>query len=293
MARTIPSAEAAADQARRAAADAAGSEWAERLARAGYATKGLIYLIVGLLALQVAIGAGGQTTDGRGVLLTILAQPFGAALLAAVAVGLVGYALWRLAQAAFDLERKGADAKGLATRAAYAVNGLAYGAFAVVAARLLLLSGGAADGEPARDWTARLLGQPFGPWLVGAIGVGVIAFGLHQAVYGLAAKFRGHFALDAMSEQERDALLTVGRAGYAARAVVLAVIGLFLIAAAMTTDPSQARGLGGALGALLHQPLGRWLLGAVATGLIGYGLYNGFEARYHRIRPPVHNSSAR
>lgn len=276
---------AAGRRARRAANEAVASPWTERLARAGYATKGLIYLMVGVLALQVALGAGGQITDSRGALLTIIAQPFGMALLGLVTAGLAGYALWRLVQALFDVERKGADAKGMATRASYAVNGLAYGGLAVAALRLLSDMGGPAGGDATGDWTARLLGQPFGPWLVGAAGVGVIGLGFYHLHYGLTAGFRSHFAAGVMGEPAWRAAMAAGRVGYTARAAVFVLVGAFLILAGWTSDAGQARGLGGVLESLLQQPFGRWLLGGVAGGLAAYGLYNGFEARYHRINP--------
>jgi hypothetical protein len=256
--------------------------WVERLARLGYVAKGVVYFTVGLLAVQAALGTGGETTDSEGALERILRQPFGRFLLAVIAVGLVGYVLWRVAQALLDTERKGGDAKGLATRVGYVLSSVAYAGLAVSAARLALGLG--SDGSDAtRDWTARLLAWPFGPWLVGLVALAVIGVGLEQLYEAASKSFCEQLRLGKMSARERRWAERAGQVGLAARGVTFGLIGAFLIQAALRSDANQARGLGGALGSLAAQPYGPWLLGAVAVGLIAYGVFQLVIARYRRI----------
>lgn len=264
----------------------AASSWAVWLMRFGHAAIGVVYLVVGVLAVQAALGTGGRTTDTRGALQTILNQPFGKIMLGAVAVGLCGYVLWRFVQAIADPERKGAGAKGLAIRAGFIVSGLAYGALALAAARGVMSEATSrGGGDQAKSWTAWLLAQPFGTWLVAITGAVIIGVGLAQLYKAYTAKFRENFNLRQMSETEDRWATRFGRFGLSARGVVFGIIGFFLIQAALTFDPNQARGLDGALRTLLQQSYGVILLGVVAAGLVAYGLYMLVAARYRRIRP--------
>lgn len=261
------------------------SEWVERLARFGYAAKGVVYGIVGLLAAQAAFGAGGKTTDTQGALQAIVTQPFGKVLLSVVALGLIGYVLWRFVQAIKDPENKGTDAKGLAQRLGYAVNGLIYGSLAFSAVGLVLGSGSGGNSNSTQDWTARLLSQPFGQWLVGTIGAFIIGLGFYQFYKAYSAKFRKELNLTELSNTEQTWVTSIGRFGLAARGIVFCVIGFFLIQAARQSDPSEVRGLAEALQVLAQQPYGPWILGIVAVGLIAYGIYMVLQARYRRIDP--------
>jgi hypothetical protein len=259
--------------------------WFERLARLGYVAKGIVYFIVGLLAAQVALGLGGRTTDNAGALETIVTQPFGKFLLAIVTVGMIGYALWRLVQAGFDPENQGqpTEAKQIAKRLGYAGSGLAYLGLAFTAIKLILGSGGGSGGSATQDWTARLLSQPFGQWLVGLAGLLTIGVGLYMIYYALKAKFRGELKWQQMSPKEKQWATRVGKFGNTARGIVFSIIGIFLIKAALNSDASQAKGVGEALAVLSQQPFGRWLLGFVAFGFIAYSLYSIVDAKYHRI----------
>jgi hypothetical protein len=264
---------------------AAGARpWVVRLARVGFVAKGMVSVTIGLLALQAAIGLGGRATDARGALQTLLDQPFGKPLLWMVAVGLFGYALWRLVDAIFNPEGRENDAKGVGKRISHAVNGLAYGALGVAAVGMFMGHGGSRGGSGAtQDWTARLMAQPFGQWLVGLAGVFVIGLGLYALYAAYKVKFRQRLKTAEMSPAEQKWATTAGRVGYAARGIVLGLIGLFLVQAALHANPKEAKGLDGALKALANQPYGPWLLGVVAAGLIAYGAYMFVEARYRRI----------
>jgi len=265
----------------REATEHSGSSWVERLARFGYATKGVVYAIVGGLALAVAIGAGGRTTDPHGALEAIGAQPFGVLLLILVAVGLVGYALWRLFQAVADPDKEGRDVKGLAKRVGHGIAALIYLGLAFSAGQLAVAAGG--GGGSPQDWTAWLLSQPFGQVVVVGVGVAVVLYGVFQLYQAYKAQFREYLKLNEMSAREETWITRGGRLGYAARGVVFGIIGVFLMQAALRSDPSQATGLGGALKELLQQPFGPWILGTVAFGLVAYGLFMASLARYRRI----------
>lgn len=273
-------------QAKRHVEDAArqASPWIRQLGRLGYAAKGIVYALVGVLAVQAALGRGGQTTDPQGALGTLTQSPSERALLAMVALGLLGYALWLFVQALLDTENKGSDAKGVAARVGYAGIGVVHLGLALAAARLLLGGGGNQGSEQStQDWTARLISQPFGRWLVALVGAIVISVGLYQFYQAYTAKFREELKLAEMTPTEETWATRMGRLGYAARGVVFSIIGGFLIVAALQSQPEEARGLGGALQTLSEQPYGPWLLGIVAAGLVAYGIFMLVQARYRRM----------
>ena len=259
------------------------SLWIERLARFGYAAKGVVYGIVGLLAAQAAFGSGGQTTDTKGALSAIVTQPFGKFLLSIVAIGLIGYSLWRFIQAIKDPEHKGTKPKGLAQRIGYAANGFIYGSLALSAIKIVIGSGSGGNSNSTQDWTGKLLSQPFGQWLVGTIGAGVIGLGFYQFYKAYKAKFRKEMNLSQVSDVQQNWIIAIGRFGLAARGVVFCIVGFFLIQAARQYDVREVRGLGEALQVLQQQPYGPWLLGIVALGLVAYGLYMIIQGRYRYL----------
>lgn len=263
---------------------ATAQPWFEHLTRLGFAAKGVVYFVVGLLAAQAALGAGGRTTNTTGALQEIIAQPFGRLLLAIVAFGMVGYVLWRGAQAILDPEhsQQKLNAKRVVLRIGYAISAIAYSGLALTAVKLIL--GGARDNRDAtHDWTARLLAQPFGQWLVGLAGAIVVLVGVSYLYQASTAKFQRKFNLEQMSHAERFWTKRFGQFGIAARGIVFSVIGMFLIMAALDLNPNEAVGLGGALAILAAQPFGFWILGLVALGLIAYSIYSFIEARYRQI----------
>jgi len=258
------------------------SPWIERLARFGYLAYGVVYVLVGFLAVQAAIG-GGKTASQEGALSTVLRAPLGKVLLGLIVVGLLGYAMWRLIQGVRDPENEGKDARGIVKRADHVVNGLFHGALALSAGQLAL-GGGGGSGSPD-DLAAQLMSQPFGRWLILAAGAIIIVAGLYQFRKAYKADFRDEIKSGEMSASRKRWTTRVGRVGYVARGVVFGVIGVFLALAALQTDPQQARGLGGALQTLAQQPFGPYVLGTVAAGLIAYGVFMFVMARYRRIRP--------
>jgi hypothetical protein len=255
------------------------------LARLGYAVKGIVYLIIGGLALKLAIGHGGAATDQRGALQTIYEQPFGKFLLIVVGIGLIGFALWSLIQAIFDTEGKGTNAKGIIARIGYAAVGIAYALLAFGAFQLALGTGsvGQHSSTATQDWTARLLKLPFGQGIVVIVGLIVLGVAFYLFNKGYSAKFQNRLALTGVTARWRRWVVDLGRLGYAALAVVFTIVGIFLIVAAFQHNPSKAKGLDTALQELLHQPFGPLLLAIVALGLFCYGIYSLVEARYRRV----------
>jgi hypothetical protein len=257
----------------------------EILARLGYGARGVVYGLVGGLALLAASGSGGQTGGSRSALQTLLSQPFGKVWLFLIAIGLLGFCVWRIAEAVTDADRHGSDAKGLGVRGAHLVSGVIYAGLALSAFGLALGSGGGGGGEDqaAQGWTAWLLSQPFGRWLVGLIGAGVMGAGLGFIWKAWRGDVAQHLALPA---ERRDWFVSLGRMGFAARGVVFVMIGGFLILAAWRSSSEEVHGLGGALQALQQQPYGWILLGLTALGLFAFGVFGLIQARYRRIDAP-------
>ena len=257
--------------------------WLERLARLGYATEGAMYTLIGLLAAGVAFGTGGHATGQRGALEMIAGSPFGGGSVGLIALGFLGYALWRGVQAIADPDGEGTELKALGKRVGYGVSAFVYAGLAFSAVGLILGSAGQ-GGRTPDEWTALLLSWPLGRVLVVCCGIAVVALGLRELYQAYSARFLEHLELDEMGDRVRKWTERWGRLGIAARGIVFGVVGTFLVRAALEYDPQEARGLGGALQALAQQPLGQWLLGAVALGLVAYGLFMVSVARYRHIR---------
>ena len=252
------------------------ADWMKLLARVGYGAKGVVYLIIGILAIR-----GVDATGPQDALSTIGQQPFGKILLGLVTLGLLAYASWRWVQSLADPEDEGDGAKAIGKRVGYFVSGVVYAGLAVSAAELIL-GGGGSGANGAESWTARVLALTFGQWLVGLAGTGVILGGLHQLKQAVTADFTKNFALNEMDAAQKIWAERIGRVGHAARTVVYLIIGWFLIEAAVTSNAGQAGGISEALDTLQAQPYGPWLLGAAGTGLICYGVYCFVMARYRK-----------
>jgi hypothetical protein len=271
----------------RASIDAAAASHADkidRMARLGYAANGVVYLVIGWLAVKAAIGAGGGTTGARGALRQILRESYGSVLLAVLALGLAGYALWRFVQCFNDPDREGRDVKGLAVRAGYFVSGVVRVALTVAAVSMLAGRGGGGE-EGARAQTALLMSAPAGRLLVALVGVGILVTAGAQLWRAYKKKFMRHLALSGKGARARAWVRRAGAMGHSALGVVFFVVALFLLVAAQRADPGEAKGLGEALQTLGQQPYGPYLLGGVGAGLFAYGLFQFVEARYRRIAP--------
>lgn len=259
----------------------------ETLARFGYVAKGFVYGVIAILALLTAFSVGGDTdTSGTsGALQAISRQPFGQALLALITIGLIGYVLWRLIQAIKDPEHKGTDAKGLFSRLGYLMSGFAYGGVALNAALLALgsSSSGGGGNSSKQDWTAIVLQQPFGRWLVGLAGAVTVGIGFYRLYRAYKTKFRKKLNLSELDRDREKWLVNISRLGIAARGVVFIMIGFFVLQAAHQYNPQKVKGLDGALFTLTQQPYGKALLALMALGLVCYSVYLLLQARYRQI----------
>lgn len=279
------------DAAKRGARSAATSPAVVGLARLGYTIKGVVYIVIGFLAILLITGHGGSITDQNGALKAIYGSPLGAGfgrfLMVVITIGLFGFALWSLVQALFDTEHKGHKAKGIAGRVGYSAVAISYALLGIVAFQIT------ASGSPnassrnstssAQNWTGLLLKQPAGVFLVILVGIGVLCIAAYLFHKAYGATFRKYLNLGTLRSGAQKAAIFMGRFGYAALGIVLTIVGIFLIVAAIKHNPKDARGLDSALIELLRQPFGPWLTGIVALGLIAYGVYSFMEARYRRV----------
>ena len=255
-----------------------GFEW---LARAGFVARGLIYGIVGVLAIKLAVGAGGATTNQQGAMKTIAHQPLGEVLLILVAIGLAGYSLWRLMHALLGHGPEDSDS-GLERVAAFG-SGVVYAGLCAIAVEILLGSGSSGGSGSTHKETAGVLGWPGGTWLVAIAGVVLIGVGLFQGYRGLSKDFLEDSKTEQMSAKVRKWIEWIGGFGHLARMAVFGLVGVFLIKAAIDYSAQQAVGLDGALAKISRASYGPLLLGIVAAGLIAFGVYSLSDARYRRL----------
>ena len=276
----------------RSRAEGSANDAIKWIARIGYAARGVVYLIIGFLALLAAAGEGGQATGSKGALSSLRDEPMGQAILVAMAIGLLCYALWRAIQAIKDTSNHGHDAKGIAIRAGLGVSAVTHTFLAIYAASIAFGwgfgsggatgggSGGGGGGDSAQSWSGWLLRQPGGQWILGLVGLAIAGAGIAQIVKGYKGKYRKYLRLDYQKQRWAD---PVCKAGLYARGVVFVIIGGMIGVAAWQHDQYEAGGLSKALRTLQGQPYGAWLLGAVAIGLVAFGVYSLIEARYRRV----------
>ena len=242
----------------------------DRVTRLGFATKGLLTTLVGVLALQHALGRGGVLTGQGGAIRTLRDHPLGLVALIVLVAGLSAYALWMFVAAFVDPEEKGTSLGGIAERVGFLVTGIGYAALAYGALNLLL--GNGASGRDLDDLAASVLTPVFGRWVVGLAGGAVITAGVLQIRLGITAGFRANLRPDLSPLLGRSTVVS-GRLGYMALGVVSLLVGSSLVRVALEYDPSEAGGWDQALGLLSRFGEGTWVLGAAAVGLILYGLY--------------------
>lgn len=269
------------DSAQNAGNSVVQSKGFEFLARTGFVARALVYAIIGVLALKLALGVGGKLTNQQGALHTVANQPFGTVLLTLLAVGLGGYALWRLVRAALGHGPEGVD-KG-SDRVAALASGIVYAVLCAIAVEILLGAGGGGSSGNTKKQTAGVLGWPAGKWIVGIVGVVLIGVALYQAYRGISKKFLDDSKTGEMGRRTKELIGWLGTTGHVARALVLALVGFFLIKAAVDFNPRAAVGLDGALAKIVHRSYGPLALGIVAAGLIAFALYSLSDARYRKI----------
>ena len=251
----------------------------EVISRAGFVARALIYGIIGVLAFEVAVGHGGKITNQQGALRTVEKHSFGHVLLTLLAVGLGGYALWRLFRAILGRGPEGAD-RGIERLGALG-SGIVYAVMCAVAVQIL--TGPGTSGGGAKKTAGDVFSWPAGRWLVGLAGVVLAGVAIYQFIRGVRHKFLDDSKTEQMAPTFKNWFTIFGTIGHVARAVVFSLVAVFVLKAAYDYKANEAIGLDGALGKLYNTSGGPFLLGAVALGLIAFGCFSIVEARYRRI----------
>jgi Domain of Unknown Function (DUF1206) len=258
---------------------ASHSPAARALARAGLTARGIIYILIGWVAILVALGQSSREADQQGALQLLAGKPYGLVSLWLLGIGFAAYALWRLSEAAFGVTGEG---NGAGPRLKSLVRALVYAGFAYLTFQVISGAQGSQAGQQ-QDWTAKAMHHPAGRWLVGIIGLIVVIAGLALVAEGVRRKFVKHLRTSEMRPQTRRIVERLGVIGTAARGLIFALAGVLVIDAAVTYSPSKAGGIDKALLTLRGQPFGEFLLILAAVGLIIFGIYGLCEARWRRV----------
>ncbi len=269
---------------KQAAKKAAYSPTMDRLTRLGYAIKGLIYIIIGLLAIQGALGKSSTPADQLGAIAAISKLPYGMLALWIVLIGLISYSLWGLIRAFLDPFHKGNDTEGLLIRGGYLVSAVTYASFILPTYELITGAGGGSQSHQTVKFVAAVMSTTWGRVGVGILGLAVVAGGFYQIYLGITSNFDKQFKPYALNPQQLKIAKQLGRYGTIARGVVFALVGFFLCLAAFYANPSTAKGFNGALNFLARQPYGLWLLGIIALGLIAFGVYSIMSAAWFKLK---------
>lgn len=254
----------------------------ETLARFGYASKGLVYGMVGMLALSVAMGRGGATTDSQGALIRLQDLPGGPILMWLLVLGLVGYALWQLVRAFLDPERQGKEAKGIVKRSGYLLSGVLNLGLALFAARLAMRGSAPRNQQSEAQAAGDVLALPGGQLLLGLVGLALLAVAGNQLYSAAGAKFMKRMKFSG-SAGHGEKLKRIGQIGIGARGITVGIIGVFLLIAAWRNKAGMVPGVSEVLTWLNQQPAGNFLLGVLALGTLCYGVWCGVQALYRRI----------
>lgn len=259
--------------------------WVEKAARAGFAAKGVIYALVGGLAIASVVSASGSVGGGQNAVRTIGQQSFGQVLLVLIGIGLFCYALWRFIQAYFDPENAQADKGGTLKRVGYVASGAVHALLGVAAFQMAFGSGGQTGGQ--QTYLAKLIAvDTIGPILAVAAGIFILGFALYQLYKAATVSFTDELKTGEMPGNTQKWVIRVARFGLAARGVVFILIGVGVTKAGLSANAAQAKGLGEALREIGSQPFGATLLVLTAAGLAAYGAYQMVLAKYRRI--PAH-----
>jgi len=259
---------------------ASRSPAARALARAGLAARGVLYILIGWVAILVALGQTSRQADQQGALQLLATQPYGLVSLWLLGIGFAGYALWRLSEAAFGVTGEG---YGAGPRLKSLVRAVVYGFFAYLTFKIIIGAGGGSQTRKQQDLTATVMHHPGGRWLVGIVGLIIVIVGLVLVAEGVRRKFLKYLRLPQMSPRTPRIVERLGMIGTAARGAVFAFAGILVIDAAVTYQPAKAGGIDKALLTLRNQPFGEFLLILAALGLVIFGVYGLCEARWRKV----------
>jgi hypothetical protein len=254
------------------------------MARVGYASRGVIYVLIGALSGMAAVGAaGGRVTDSSGALQNVVAHPFGRVLLGCITLGFFGFAIWQIVLGVEDSARDGSAWRQVMRRVSAFFTALVYLALMLSAIRILVGYQVHGSDHTARDWTAWAMTFPMGRWAVAVVGLGIVIAGVFNLYASATSRIGDRLDAQRLRGASLQAAVMIGRIGVASRGVVFCLIGGYLIIAAWHSDPREARGLAGAMRLLERQRFGPWLLALVALGFVAYGVYEFIQARYRRV----------
>jgi Domain of Unknown Function (DUF1206) len=260
----------------RRASDSRPAQW---LARLGLTARGVLYILIGVVAILVAFGQRSHEADQSGALQLLASQPYGLVALWLLFIGFAGYALWRLSEATFGVTGEG---NGAGPRLKSLVRAVLYAIFGYLTLKVIT-GKKASQASQQKDMTATIMHHTGGQWLVGIVGVAVVIAGLTLVWEGIRRKFMKYLRTGEMSPRTRRAVERLGMIGTTARGLVFALAGVLVIDAAVQFKPSKAGGVDKALLTLRNQPFGEFLLILAAIGLIAFGVYGLAEARWRRV----------
>jgi hypothetical protein len=266
--------------ARLTARRAADSPVARGLARAGLVARGVIYLLIGVIAALVALGRSGQQADQQGALQLLAGKPYGLVALVLLGIGFAAYALWRLSEAAFGVT---GDGHGAGPRLKSLARAVIYAFFAFLTFKVIAGRATSTETHQTQDITAKVMQHAGGRWAVGAIGLIVVICGLVLVTEGIRRKFMKYLQTAQMSPRTRRVVEVLGVIGTIARGVVFAIAGIGVVEAAVTHDAGKSGGIDQALLTLRGEPYGAFLLLVAAAGLIIFGIYGLCEARWRKV----------
>jgi hypothetical protein len=265
-----------------AARRAGNSKYVDWLARAGFCARGVMYIIIGILAIQIAFGNAGHKADQSGAVRVVGSTPFGAFLLWLLVIGFAGMALWRVSEALYG--GPGADGRKASHRAIAGFKAVLYGSIAYAITKYALgLGAPKSSNKQSVDLTSTAMREPGGRILVGIVGVVLIGVGAWLAWRAFERKFLAELRTGEMSPQTRKVITFLGRFGGIARGIVFGAAGVFLLIAAFTANAHKAKGIDATLRAFTKTPAGPWLLVLVAVGLILFGCYSWAESRWRKV----------
>jgi len=265
------------DKAEHAGRDAQHSEWFDKAIRFGFIVYGVVHLLIAWLALQLAFGEKEGAASSQGAMQQLAEQPFGTFLLWLVTLGMFLLVVWRGLEAIFGHQEEDGGKRAM-KRAASALKAVIYGAIGLSALQVAMGSGSSGGGSDST--TQKLMDLPGGQFIVGAVGLAIIGYGLYELVMAWTDKFAEHLTAEGKSGESGTAYIWFGKIGYAAKGIAIGIVGGLFLYAAITHDPKKSGGLDEALQEVLEQPFGPFLLGAIALGIGCYGLFCFARARH-------------
>ena len=246
----------------------------QTLAKMGYLARGVVYLVIGGLAVMAALGKGGETTDSKGAIVEIMHQPFGTFLLVVLVIGLFGFVIWRLVQAISDTDAHGTSAKGIAVRTGLFASAISHALLAVWTIMLLL-------GDESRSQNGeQFLTTDLGQVVIGLAGLAFVGTGLAHIYKGWTASFEHYMRIPGDKNIWARPLCQFG---LISRGIVWCIVAWFCINSALSAKSGEIKGIVDALELLRESAYGTWLFGIVAAGLFAFGVYGILQAMYRRI----------